>query len=413
MNKMPRLLYLCAAFLLGSSLFAAEAEMDENDIQVLREWINTKRQVTVKELGGALSISGEVRTEFQRSREKRNGKEQRGTRSNCQLPNQAFDVEVNLMVDYRQDRTWAAVKWEFDNDAGAISGTFNRLKLERAYFGLRAIAADTCTVDVEIGRRRIGTILDSKLEFDSFFDGIFLKYDQHLEMIGDAYVHVGVFLVDEHHNHYAYLGEIGVLNAGNTGFYSKYSLIDWDTKHYRKSFKEDRFEFLVSQLIVGYRFQPSRWTKGAIVYLAGLYNHAARKLPITGHRRANFGGYLGFTLGELKKRNDWSLDANYQVLAAQCVPDFDVSGVGLGNACKSGFYFNRVKQANGKEKDEATDRRTAGGNVNFRGYAISLDYLLTNNLDIQQSWQQAITLWDTIGPFRRFHQYELELIYAF
>jgi hypothetical protein len=419
MNKMRRLPYfLCAAVLLGTSLYAVGDEMEENDIQVLREWINTKRQVTVKELGGALSISGEVRTEFQRTREKRNGIEQRGTRGDCLLPNQAYDVEVNLMMDYRQDRTWSSIKLEFDNDASIFGGTLNRIKLERAYFGARVVAADTYTIDLEVGRRRTGTILDSKLEFDSFFDGIFLKYDQHLEQVGDAYAHVGVFLVDERHNHYAYLGEFGVLNAGNTGFYSKYSLIDWNTKYYNKSFINDRFKFLISQLIVGYRFQPTKWSKAAILYAAGLYNHAARKLAITRHRKANFGAYIGFILGELKKRNDWSIEANYQVLAAQCVPDFDVAGIGIGNACRSGFYFTRQRVINPvtgleREKDVPTTTATAGGNVNYRGFAISLDYLLTNNLDIQQTWQQSVTLWDSIGPFRRYNQYELELIYAF
>lgn len=418
-NNKRRVLCLCTALLMGASLYAADDEVNENDIQVLREWINTKRQVTVKELGGALSISGEVRTEFQRTREWRDGVSQRGIHGRCNLPKQAFDVEVNLMLDYRQDRTWAAIKLEFDNDAGVINGSFHKIKLERAYFGIRAVDEETYTIDVEFGRRRIGTILDSKLQFDSFFDGIFLRYDQELEKIGDVYGHVGTFVINEKQNHYGYLGEFGIQNAYNTGFYSKYSLIDWDTKKYKDKnhVLQRKFKFCVSQLIVGYRFQPATWGKAAIVYLAGLHNHAARKRSLTKNRRANNGGYIGFTLGELKKKNDWAVDANYQVLGAQAVPDFDVAGIGLGNACKTSFNNPRVTLLNPTqeelEKINHRERRRIGGNVNYRGFAVSLDYLLTNNLNIQQSWQQSISLFHHMGHFRHYNQYELELIYAF
>src|SRR5882672_7990677 len=72
------------------------AELEDRDIQALREWINTKRQVSLKEIGGDLSISGEVRTEFQSAWEKRNGVKQRG--SSGFLPGQAFDIEFNLML---------------------------------------------------------------------------------------------------------------------------------------------------------------------------------------------------------------------------------------------------------------------------------------------------------------------------
>ena len=413
MNNTRRLIYLCIAFLMSSTLFADD-EVNENDLQVLREWINTKRQVTVKELGGALSISGEVRSEFQRSRETREGKNQRGINSRCQLPNQAFDVEVNVMLDYRQDRSWASIKLEFDNDAGVFNGTLNKLKLERAYFGIRAVDEATYNIDVEVGRRRIATMLDSKLQFDSFFDGIFVKYDQELEKVGNVYGHAGVFLIDEKSNHYGYLAEVGILNAGNTGFYAKYSLIDWDTKYYKNQIKDLKYKFLISQGILGYRFQPTKWSKAAIAYLGALVNHAARKLEVTNNLRSNYGAYIGFILGELKKKNDWALEANYQILGAQCVPDFDVLGIGLGNACRSNFYSTKsLDPVTRKEIDVLSTKENAGGNVNYRGFVISLDYLLTNNLDIQQSWQQSITLFKSIGPFRRYNQYEIELIYAF
>lgn len=413
-----RFFYLCAACSFTSQALASTIDVsddvDQKDINAVREWINTKRQVTVRELGGALSISGEVRTEFQSTSEVLNGVKQRGHGApkfiddKHHIPTNAFDIEVNLMLDYRTEGSWASIKLEFDNDAGIDSGTFNKLKLERAYWGVRAIEGDTYTFDIEMGRRRMSSIVDSKIEFNNFFDGIWFRYEQGYDPIGDLYLHAGVFVINENKNQFGYLGEIGVLNVGGTGLYTKYSLIDWNTKDLHESDLNQRFDFLVSQLLIGYKFLPHRLQKVVQVYVAGLCNSNARKHEISHHKRANMGGYIGFSIGELKKKGDWAFDINYQVLAAQCVPDFDVQGIGLGNAANRGFFTKNIKGTGGRNKPEE-----AGGNVNYRGFQMTLDYLLTNQLNMQQSWQQAITLDDDIGPFHRYKQYEIEFIYGF
>lgn len=410
--------FLAVSLFACHSLMAATIDdsddIDQKDINALREWINTKRQVTVRELGGALSISGEVRTEFQSTSETVDGIKQRGNggavigSDGYPTPMNAYDVEVNLMFDYRADRGWASVKLEFDNNAGVFSGTLNKLKLERAYWGVRALDRGTFTLDIELGRRRLSSIVDSKLEFNSFFDGLWVKYDQGLDAIGDIYLHAGAFVVMEQRNQYAYVGETGIYNIGGTGIYMKYSFIDWDTKDFSNPIEKDRFDFMVSQLLLGYRIYPVTFQRVILVYLAGLYNHAAKKLPITGYRKANWGAYFGVSIGELRKKGDWAFDANYQVLAPQAVPDFDVQGIGLGNAADVGFYTSKIDG-----KGTPNTRKTAAGNVNYRGFQVTLDYLFTNQLDIQQSWQQSITLDDSIGPFRSYKQYEIEFIYGF
>lgn len=407
-----RFFYLCAAFsttCLSASTIDSSDDIDQKDINAVREWINSKRQVTVRELGGALSISGEVRTEFQSTSEVRNGIKQRGrggpiVKDGFPLPQNAFDIEVNVMLDYRTEGSWGSIKLEFDNDAGIDSGSLNKLKLERAYWGVRAIEGDTYNFDVEAGRRRMSTIVDSKIEFNNFFDGLWFRYDQGLDAIGDLYLHAGVFIINENKNQFGYLGEFGIFNVGGTGLYTKYSLIDWDTKNLHNRLLNQRIDFLVSQWIIGYKFLPTKLQKIVQIYLAGLWNSNAKKREITNHKRANWGGYLGVSIGELKKKGDWAFDINYQVLAAQCVPDFDVQGIGLGNSDNSGFYANGTV---------ANNRRTAGGSVNYRGFIMTLDYLLTNQLNFQQSWQQSITLDKSIGPFRRYKQYEIEFIYGF
>ena len=72
MNKRFSLALLAAAF--SFSAFAAPdvdyaEKKDDNDMDALRRWLNDKRLITVKELGGDLSLSGDVRTELQATNE--------------------------------------------------------------------------------------------------------------------------------------------------------------------------------------------------------------------------------------------------------------------------------------------------------------------------------------------------------
>ncbi len=409
--------FLCASAFADPPLIASTidnaGDIDQKDVNAVREWINTKRQVTVREMGGALSLSGEVRTEYQSTAEVLNGVKQRGhggaiVKEGHPLPENTFDIEVNVMLDYRTDKSWGSIKLEFDNDAGIISGSTNKLKLERAYWGVRPWEGETYSIDIEAGRRRMSSIVDSKLEFNNFFDGVWFRYDQGFDPIGDVYAHAGVFVINENKNQFGYLGEIGILNVAGTGLYTKYSLTDWNTKNQHSYNQNLRFDFLVSQLILGYKFLPTRLQKIVQIYLAGLMNSNARKLNRTDHKRANWGSYIGVSIGEIKKKGDWAFDINYQILAAQCVPDFDAQGIGLGSANNSGFYTTSIQGTGAK-----TTKANAGGNVNYRGFQMTLDYLLTNQLNVQQSWMQSITLDTAIGPFHRFKQYELEFIYGF
>ena len=139
--------------------------------------------MVIKELGGRLSLSGEVRAEMQATSEKVDGYKQRGAGGAVDgTASRAFDIEVNLLFDYRSDMTWAVVKIELDNNAGVISGTSNRIRLERAFFGVRAVSRDTYTMDVEIGRRFLSYTFDSRIQFGSFMDGILFKIRQCLEL---------------------------------------------------------------------------------------------------------------------------------------------------------------------------------------------------------------------------------------
>jgi hypothetical protein len=409
MKKYCKFLLFSSAVLLTS--YAQSAEINERDIETLREWINSRRMITVKELGGQLSISGDIHAEMQAANEQKGGIRQRG--SGTPNPLKTYDIEFNLAIDYRADRNWAAARLRFDDNAGITnkkigSGETNNIKLDRAYFGYRIFDGNQHTMDIEMGRRSLSSVFDSKLEFNSNFDGALFKDNYVFDHVGDFYYQLGLLLVNEKRSQVAYIGEIGLQNIARTGFYSKYSLTDWDTTN--ASGIPHQFQFVVSQLLLGYKFIPTQLDRIINFYLAGLYNHVAQKHEISADKKANAGGYIGMSIGQSKMKGDWTFEANYQFLQAQCVPDFDSSGVGLGNSSGNGFYYEKIKDT---ETPVLNTRSTAEGNVNFRGFELTLQYLLTNNLNLFQQWKQGITLDDRIGPFRKYKQYEVDFIFLF
>lgn len=443
----PIAVALCTTFLFFNPLAAQSADVqfddktdpDSKDMDALRRWLRDKRFVTMKEIGGDLSLSGEVRTEFQAINEKRNGVQQRDNPNltpnfPAAKPMYAWDVEVNLMLDYRTDRTWAAIKIELDNDMGTRSGTTNRIKLEKAYLGGRILPGDTFTIDAEIGRRYLFNIFDSKVEFSSIYDGALFRFNKAFESLGDFYFNAGPFLVDDMTNHYGYVGELGALGIANTGMNAKYSLINWyrpggeneeGNTAYETALINQRYRFLVSQLLAYYQFYPQWIDKKLVkIYAAGLMNHLAIGSKIVGQRnqsvviptqiiptggeRANLAWYVGASIGVVKKQGDWAIDANYQWVQAQAYPDFDNLGIGRGNAAGSGLYTLNANGTGGN-----TTLETAGGNTNFKGFEIEALYAITNNLVVQQNFKYSNTLNLNIGPDEKFRQYEIEFIYAF
>lgn len=400
--------FLCAALIGATSAYALN-DVDDEDIQLLREFIDTKRQETLNELARRLAITGEVRSDFQAIGETVDGIKQRGRGGEVDgAPSRAYAVKINLMVDYRTENTWGSIKLKLNDSAGTFSPNPGNFSLERAYFGVRYLREDTFTSDVEIGRRPMGKIFDSRIEFGSRFDGVLFKYDQAMHDYGDIYLHAGVFVVNQQIDQYGYVAEAGFLNIGNTGAYVKYSIIDWDTKDVANRRTNGSFRFVDSQILFAYQTVPPKFGNIVVLYSAFLINHAAERREISNNELANLAGYFGFSLGQLRKKGDWGVDANYQIVEAQAIPSFDISGIGIGNSNRSGFYTTKSNTSG-----DPTTRETAGGNGNYRGFMIMGNYLLTDNLLLTQSWQQSITFNTSIGPFRRFKQFEIEFIYAF
>ncbi|MCB1115675.1 MAG: hypothetical protein KDK71_04315, partial [Chlamydiia bacterium] len=339
--------------------------------------------------------------------EKKNGIKQRGSRGEVKdTAMRAWDVEVNLLLDYKTERTWATTKLKFDNDAGTVGGTFNKLSVDRAFLGGRIISADTYNMDLEFGRRLLNYTFDSKIMFGSYMDGILYKYDQAYDSVGDFYFHGGPFLVNETLDHYAYVGEFGLLNIGQTGLYSKLSSVYWDTKHTSNKTQNRAFRFLPIQWLWGYKFKP--FGKVTTFYGAALYNPRAHGTTVSYGKRKAWAWYAGMSVGELRKQWDWSFNVNYQWVQLQAVPDFDGAGIGRGNIAKTGLYSEKTK---GEGKALTAGQGVGAGN--YKGFAVEVQYLLTRNITVFQAWRQSVNQDPSIKPTFSYKQYEIELIYGF
>ncbi len=406
--KVFRYLLPVAAIAVGLTTYALGSGPEtEQDMRAVKDFIKGKRAVSIQEKGGDLSLSGDVRFEYQSIAETRDGVKSVG--SGTDRPNHLFDAEVNLMLDYKADDTWGSVKIEFDNDCGNApvpSGstkvwTENSVKLQRAYLGYNIIKEDTFKFDVELGRRKLHHTFDSKVQFDSIMDGVLLKYSNSLEDIGDVYVNVGIFSIDGRNDHFGEIAEVGLMDIADTGAWAKYSYIDWSKTGWRRTRNVDHtFKSRNSQVILGYKFMPEMLEMDLDLYGSFLWNHAAKKRVLTDNSKENKAWYLGFQLGKVEYAGDWSLDVNYQYVEAQAVRDFDVAGIGRGNIDEDLF-------------ETAAGIGTARGNANYKGFAVEALYALTDNLTFSMEYETSDAAEKKMGGRHGFHKFEIEAMLGF
>lgn len=430
-----------------------QKELRERDFEALREFLRTKRDIDIEKKRKNLSISGDVRFEWQHITE--TGCHDRRLRGpgafvrSLPVSRNDFDVEFNLKFDYEYKRAWAAAQLQFDNGAGTGeldqacatnpkgclgSGDKNRLNLKRAYLGYNIWECGDSRLDIEIGRRKFYELFDSVIQFDSRFDGIALEWTANKLAYGDFYWYLGGLIVDERVNHFAWVTEAGLQDILKTGFYVKYSFIDW-VKRGRNRCKIKRprgWQFRNSQVTIGRFTELCLFSKKQIVefYGAAMINHAASDLHVPfrhccihgfdkqdhseccqdkhghdkrGHDKRgknfgkqNIGWYVGILIGKPRKEGDWSFEAIYEYVEAQSVSECDSAGIGRGNI-NNDFLTQPIRR----------------GNTNFKGVSFEHLYMITDNLMIDTQFKYSTALNAKIGGSHRYSNLEVEVIYAF
>lgn len=431
-----------------------DVELNERDFDAVADYINSKRTIELQEKACNLAISGDVRAEWAHIKDKVNGIRRRGggatdctgttrplnpvsgTPNGQRIGSSDFDVELNLHFDYKCDRSWAVAQLQFDNPMGVKesnkystgqlfgdlegtefpqtacddvddnapfgSGRCDGICLRKAYFGYN-VCADGCTrFDVEIGRRRFYDVFDSRIEFDSQFDGVLLRYATQIDCCSDAYINLAGFVIDERANHFGWAVEAGMLNICDSGFDAKYSFIDWHKKGQNRAGVSNArgWQFEVHQFLGYYHFDDEILCMPAKAYGAFLFNGIAAQRPQTNQKKRGHAWYIGALVGEVCREGDWSLDVNYQYVQAQAIPDADVSGIGRDNPL--GETFTQWNTA-----------PNARGNANFKGWRVEGLYALTDNLSLDATFQYARSADTSIGGKLNYSKWKLAAIYAF
>lgn len=442
---------------------AFERQINQIDMHPIREFVESKENISIKEKQQNLELSGDVRFEYRNLHEKglvikvdenhhRIYQEYESLRGNpsfrprgLPISNNDFDVEFNFKLKYTYDKAWFAAHLQYDNPAGirGFNECFNRLELnnnfnlirdsrstgkgsgegdnftlKRAYMGYTLYADGVHRWNLEIGRRKLNDVFDSEIEFSNRFDGIVIDYVGAIGKDSEWYWTAGAFVVDERVNRFGCAFEIGWLSIAESNLDFKYSLINWLGNNRNRCLGGDctGFNFLNSQFLLEYNFELpvhcKRWIHNntSQIYGAFLVNHAARKCRASHYKNKNLGAYAGIVIGDVNEKGDWSANIEFQIVEAQAIADFDVDGI-----CRGNIQDNRFYDVYTLEKEHVVYAKLVPGrgNTNFKGWKFELLYAVTDNFSLDLLYQFSSPVDKGIGGPHHYSDFKTEAIYAF
>ncbi len=406
---------------------------DDIDQRLIREFLDEKRDETLAEKPN-LRISGDIRIRYRWRSEKINGREvtqpcrfrlaPNGSRQELIFPGVNFSddrdrVEANLLFDYTSDCAWGAIKVEFENELGKISGTNQKINLERALIGYDLYKCGNNRWFVEAGRMFLYERFRSEVQYGSRLDGVYTRYDTCIPGVGPVYLQGAGMIVDYRCDEYAWIGAVGIEDYRCTGWYAIYSYIDWGRHR-----SDDRFPiqiirdntngtdtisvnapwrvrpYRISQFILGRRIPCFYCKRDLRLFGSILYNHAAVGNVVTRGRKEALGWYFGFQWGKVRIKHDWAIIAEIDYVEAQAILESDNSGIGRGNANNSSIF-------------EGLIAGNARGDTNYWGPSIEAAWALTNDITFRGNFVYSRSIANDIGGKVEFKQFELQAIYAF
>jgi len=327
-------------------------------------------------------------------------------------PNQVWTAEANLWINHRTDCTWAEMNFRFKQFAGQKTGTTGKWTLERAFIGYQFWdCPDKSRLQVELGRMKISDRFQSEVEYCSLFNGILFGYGVPLRGFADLYLQLGAMVIDFRSDFYSWIVGADFDSILGTGWYFKYSFIDWARRSpIRLPFPppvDPRviFPYRNSQFLVGYKF-PLEWTCKIPVHVNGgvVWNHAARREPELLNHLGNVAWWVQLQLGKIVKKCDWALKIGYQYVGLFSILESDVCGIGRGNLSNSSIFT------------QGGLFRTPGlirGNTNYRGVAASFVFAATDNLSVQVSYNTSREITELFGGVLHYSKSEIKFSYIF
>lgn len=234
--------------------------------------------------------------------------------------NHSLKTDVSLGFDSYHSNSRISIMINAATENGKKSIIF----LDKAYLGYQFYQGDQSNFSLEVGRNKLDSIFDSKMQFNSYFNGVHFVYTFVEPGFIDFKLHGGPHIVDSSIDHYGWLMEAVWNKLADTPLTVKYSFTDWNTtKNPKESvyyFDRDYY-FRISQITAIYDFG------NVSVYGAYLYNHQEKKY--------NDGFYVGFKAGKIRKIHDFSFDINFQSTKKYLLNPFDNKSLGKGVQIKT------------------------------------------------------------------------------
>ncbi len=412
--------FIFCAVLGAQDLILSDPELFEADTQDNRliEGLLAEQRETPLAEKPDIRLAGDVRCRYRRRSETINGRQVTVSVGNpfpgANFSDDRFRIEANVILAYTTPCAWANIKIEYENEMGKISGTEKGLQLERALFGytLYELAKDRWFV--EIGRQKLSDKFESEIMYGSRLDGIFTRYATEFRWIGPFAIQAAAMILDYRFDEYAWIASVHLDDILCRGYFVKYSFVDWQSHRSDDKFPlavtqagtievrraGERRPYRISQLIVG-RKMKNFWRGQTLrLFAAGLVNHAAQGIVQTNGKKANYGAYIGFELGAVKKKCDWAIQAELDYCEAQAILETDNNGIGRGNAARRSIF-------------ESLTSATARGDTNYWGPAVITAYALTDEFSVRGTGVYSRSIDNDIGGKVRFWEIELQGIYAF
>jgi hypothetical protein len=373
-------------------------DTDRPDLEALEKYIQDLRSRTLNKKLSYLSIAGDVRVSWRDQRGERHGRATFGV--DGKPSRQQWKAEANLLLDIGRLPSWGMMKLNFNDKLGSDIDSKTAVSLQRALVGYDFVDSPCRSVYIQGGREGLFDDFDSRIEFNANYDGFMFNWTEKVAEWGDYYIKGGPLIVDYRKNNYGWVVETGVEDLGTWGPTFKVSLIDWGNE-FRDVDRKNNTSFVVVQYLASYWWEFA-WCKAPLeIYAAYLQNYAAKPLAITLHRKEDKGWYAGFTFGKLRNAGDWVIDLNYQWVQALAIPQFDLSGIGLGaESPMSGFF----------KADRASQ---AQGNSNYKGVAFKGSVNFTKSLIGQLKWEFSQPIITQIGGRGFYQKTQLQMMFAF
>jgi hypothetical protein len=357
------------------------------------------KAVTVKDMGGNLSMSGEVGVEYLFGSLTKNDIKQIGANSATGNGNSQFDVDFKLVLDYRTDNSWARAKIRSDNNMGENDGAnfhtdteSSGFRLKECFYGMNLMEDGASSLTMELGREQMNNVYSSGIQFDrrTKHDGLIFNYKNSFENLGVLDVVASGFMIDEKHDHFGWGLQANLAEVMDSGLNVRYSYVSWENK--RGANETNDTMSRNSEVSLGYNLDPELLGVETMVGGGWVINHAAKKNSTqtvnsidTGEKRENTAWYVNLDFGKVENEGDWEVKAQYETVAQNAILDNDVAGIG----------------------------RYMGLGANYKGYTISGSYGVCDNLTAAMTYSDADTDNTNFGDNYDVTRFELELTYSF